>query len=95
MRELPCFADPSNLVGPEDELELFELAPGETSLSFLQKIYRSPRQPNARGDRSFATRASKADCDGGQQHERGDLCRDARPSNRPLAEPLAPDRTPR
>jgi hypothetical protein len=48
MRELPCFADPGNLVGPEDELELFELAPGETSLSFLQKIYRSPSQPIAR-----------------------------------------------
>ena len=28
--------------------ELFELAPGETSLSLLQKIYRSPSQPIAR-----------------------------------------------
>ncbi len=30
------------------DAELFELAPGETSLSFLQKIYRSPRQPIVR-----------------------------------------------
>jgi hypothetical protein len=30
------------------DLELVELAPGETSLDFLQKIYRSPRQPIAR-----------------------------------------------
>ena len=28
--------------------ELFELAPGEISLSLLQKIYRSPRQPIVR-----------------------------------------------
>lgn len=32
----------------EDEGELIELAPGETSLSFLQRIYRSTRQPIAR-----------------------------------------------
>jgi len=28
--------------------EQIELAPGETSLDFMQKIYRSPRQPMAR-----------------------------------------------
>jgi hypothetical protein len=32
----------------DDEPELIELAPGETSLDFLQKIYRSIRQPMAR-----------------------------------------------
>ena len=31
-----------------DEEELVELAPGETSLHFFQKIYRSVRQPMAR-----------------------------------------------
>ena len=30
------------------DAEPFELAPGETSLSLLQKIYRSPRQPIVR-----------------------------------------------
>jgi hypothetical protein len=30
------------------DAEPFELAPGETSLSFLQKIYRSPSRPIAR-----------------------------------------------
>ncbi len=30
------------------DAEFFELAPGETSLSLLQKIYRSPRQPIVR-----------------------------------------------
>jgi hypothetical protein len=30
------------------DLELVELGPGETSLDFLQKIYRSPSQPIAR-----------------------------------------------
>jgi hypothetical protein len=30
------------------DLELVELAPGETSLDFLQKIYRSASQPIAR-----------------------------------------------
>jgi hypothetical protein len=32
---------------PSDE-EIIDLAPGETSLSFLQKIYRSPMQPMSR-----------------------------------------------
>lgn len=32
----------------EDEPEVIELAPGETSLSFLQKVYRSVRQPMSR-----------------------------------------------
>ena len=48
MRELPCFADPANLVGREEEPDAIDLAPGETSLDFLQKIYRSPKQPIAR-----------------------------------------------
>jgi hypothetical protein len=48
MRELPVFADPANLVEPEEERELLELAEDETSLDFLQKIYRSPKQPIAR-----------------------------------------------
>jgi hypothetical protein len=30
------------------DAELFELAPGETSLHLLQKIYRSPNQPLVR-----------------------------------------------
>jgi hypothetical protein len=67
--------------------EPFELAP---SLSFLQKIYRSPSQPIAR-----RMRAAMA----ALQHEHpklttmavnsmngGDLRSDARPRNRPLAE---------
>jgi hypothetical protein len=33
---------------PVDVEEQIELAPGETSLDFMQKIYRSPRQPMAR-----------------------------------------------
>jgi hypothetical protein len=45
MRELPVFADPANLVEPEEERELLQLAEGETSLDFLQKVYRSSRQP--------------------------------------------------
>jgi hypothetical protein len=45
MRELPVFADPANLVEPEEERELLELAEDETSLDFLQKVYRSSRQP--------------------------------------------------
>jgi hypothetical protein len=32
---------------PSDE-EVVELGPGETSLSFLQKIYRNPTQPMSR-----------------------------------------------
>jgi hypothetical protein len=32
----------------DDEREIIDLAPGETSLSFLQKIYRSPMQPMSR-----------------------------------------------
>ncbi len=32
----------------DDEPEQIDLAPGETSLSFLQKIYRSPAQPMSR-----------------------------------------------
>jgi hypothetical protein len=32
----------------DDEPELIELAPGETSLSFLQKVYRSVKQPMSR-----------------------------------------------
>jgi hypothetical protein len=31
-----------------DEPEVIELAPGETSLSFLQRVYRSVRQPMSR-----------------------------------------------
>ena len=31
-----------------DEPEVIELAPGETSLSFLQKVYRSTKQPMSR-----------------------------------------------
>jgi len=48
MRELPGFAYSENLVRPEEEPEFIELAPDETSLSFLQKIYRSPKQPLSR-----------------------------------------------
>lgn len=49
MRELPCFADPANLVEPGKAQEAEpELAPGATSLDFLQKIYRSSTQPIAR-----------------------------------------------
>ncbi len=29
----------------DDEPEVIELAPGETSLDFLQRVYRNPRQP--------------------------------------------------
>jgi hypothetical protein len=36
------------------DAEPFELAPGETSLSFLRKIYRSPRQPIVRRMRAAA-----------------------------------------
>ena len=32
----------------DDEPELIELAPGETSLSFLQRVYRSVKQPMSR-----------------------------------------------
>lgn len=32
----------------EDEPEVVEVASGETSLGFLQKIYRSPKQPMSR-----------------------------------------------
>jgi hypothetical protein len=32
----------------EDETELIELAPGETSLNLLQRIYRSAKQPMSR-----------------------------------------------
>lgn len=32
----------------DDEPEQIDLSPGETSLSFLQKIYRSPAQPMSR-----------------------------------------------
>ena len=35
-------------LGTEDEPEAIDLAPGETSLSFLQKIYRSRAQPMSR-----------------------------------------------
>ena len=34
--------------GEGDEPELIELAPGETSLDFLRKVYRSVRQPMSR-----------------------------------------------
>jgi hypothetical protein len=33
---------------PSDEPEEIDLTPSETSLSFLQKIYRSPAQPMSR-----------------------------------------------
>ena len=32
----------------DEEFEVIELTPGETSLSFLQKIYRCPKQPMSR-----------------------------------------------
>ena len=32
----------------DDEPELIELAPGETSLDFLQRVYRSVKQPMSR-----------------------------------------------
>ncbi len=32
----------------EDEPEVIELAPGETSLSFLQRVYRGVKQPMSR-----------------------------------------------
>ena len=35
-------------LGRFDDEEIIDLAPGETSLSFLQKIYRSPAQPMSR-----------------------------------------------
>src|ERR1700751_1677807 len=34
--------------GTVDEPELIELAPGETSLDFLQRVYRSVKQPMSR-----------------------------------------------
>src|SRR4029077_17377471 len=34
--------------GAEEEPEQIELGPGETSLTLLQKVYRSPRQPMSR-----------------------------------------------
>lgn len=40
---LPTFANPANLVEPKEEQ--IELAPGETSIGFLQKVYRSKHQP--------------------------------------------------
>jgi hypothetical protein len=43
----PSFASPLGRQ-VEEEAEVIELAPGETSLSFLQKIYRSVRQPMSR-----------------------------------------------
>ena len=47
MNELtPTFA--RDRAGECDEPEAIDLAPGETSLSFLQKIYRSPAQPMSR-----------------------------------------------
>jgi hypothetical protein len=48
MREPPCFADPANLVATEEETELIELDPGQTSLDLLQRIYRSVKQPITR-----------------------------------------------
>ena len=42
----PTFA--RDRAGECDEPELIDLAPGETSLSFLRKIYRSPAQPMSR-----------------------------------------------
>ena len=38
----------------EEDDEVIVLLPGETSLHFLQKIYRSPRQPIARRMRAAA-----------------------------------------
>ena len=32
----------------DDDREIIDLAPGETSLNFLQKIYRNPAQPMSR-----------------------------------------------
>jgi hypothetical protein len=50
-RRMPSFAD-EDLVdlrsAEESERELIELGPGETSLHFFQKIYRSIRQPMSR-----------------------------------------------
>jgi hypothetical protein len=45
---LPSFAYPENLKVAEEEQEVIELAPGETSLHFFQRVYRSTRQPMAR-----------------------------------------------
>jgi hypothetical protein len=41
-------SDFSEMEYQSGDAEPFELAPGETSLSLLQKIYRSPRQPIVR-----------------------------------------------
>lgn len=43
------FGDPANLIEREDEPEDgLELGPDETSLDFLRKVYRDPRQPMPR-----------------------------------------------
>lgn len=41
MRELPCFANPANLMAPEEP----KAPVGETALALLQAVYRDPRQP--------------------------------------------------
>jgi len=45
---LPSFAYPENLKVAEEEQEVIELAPGETSLHFFQRVYRSTSQPMSR-----------------------------------------------
>jgi hypothetical protein len=63
---------------PEESAEL-ELTPEEASLDFLQKVYRSPRQPLAVRMRAaaIALREPQANSDGSQQHEWERLRRDA------------------
>ena len=46
--KLPSFAYPENLKVAEEEQEVIELGPDETSLHFFQRVYRSTRQPMAR-----------------------------------------------
>jgi hypothetical protein len=41
MRYTPCFADPANLVTPEEP----EAPDGETALELLRAVYRDQRQP--------------------------------------------------
>ena len=41
MRYTPCFADPANLVTPEEP----PAPDGETALALLQAVYRDQRQP--------------------------------------------------
>jgi hypothetical protein len=60
-----------------DESELIELAPGETSLDFLQRVYRSVQPKDACGDLGIAPRASPTWSDCHRKHEWPGLCVDA------------------